>query len=114
MSHRNERSVPEWARESAFPQSPGGWGWLSEKGRRHELASEQELIEAIRGDRSASVSLIWTPDHDFMIMPEEWELASDAVISSRRVRAELGLVEARKWSLILGLGVTASPKPMSA
>lgn len=80
---------------------------MDEKGHRHELASQEELIEAIRGDRSASVSLMWTPDHAFMIMPEEWELASDAVISSRRVRAELGRVESKKWTLLLAGGVVA-------
>jgi len=86
FSPEAQGSLPEWARGDSFPKSRPGWGWLDLKNRPHEASSEEALINAIREDKAADVALVWTPDHEFMVLPEELEAAADALISSREVR----------------------------
>ncbi len=105
MNGRDDRLVPEWARDTAFPEAPERWGWEDSKGRRYELSSEAELISAIRDDRKADVTLVWTPEHQHMVLPEELDVAAEAVISSRRDRAEWGRQDGKKWSIWIGGGL---------
>lgn len=78
---------PIWAREEAFPESPGGWGWMDLKQRHHPCQSAEDLIAAIRDDRDAGVVLAWTPEQQRMILPEEVIGAADAILVSRKLRA---------------------------
>lgn len=80
--HENP-DVPVWAREDAFPGAPDGWGWVDAKGNPHPCDSRESLIAAIRDDRDSSVNLVWSPDHQRMILPEELEGAGDALRATR-------------------------------
>ena len=75
--------MPVWARETAFPESPSGWGWVDPKDGRHPCASFEELAEAIRSDDSSRVCLVWLPGQPRMVLPEEVPALHDAVLVSR-------------------------------
>lgn len=108
MNPDQEGVRPVWAREDAFPDSPGGYGWLDPKGIRHPCDSQQELQDAIGSDRDARVILIWTPQHTHMILPEEWESAANAVREGRRQRLhdDLAVTGDRiRWYAVLLSGV---------
>ena len=77
------QAAPVWARETAFPEAPSGWGWVDPKDARYPCASFEELAEAIRSDDNSRVCLVWTPDHSRMVLPEEVPSLHDAVIVSR-------------------------------
>jgi membrane associated rhomboid family serine protease len=102
--------MPVWARDDAFPKAPEGSGWVDFKGKLHPCVSVDTLIAAIREDRDAGVALVWTPDHRYMILPEEVAGAADAVLASRKRRSADDLLEALdkvRWFgwLMAGLGV---------
>lgn len=81
--HPENPDSPVWARSDAFPASPAGWGWLDLKGKAHPCESRDALATAIREDRGGSVNLVWTPENDRMILPEELEGMSDALRTVR-------------------------------
>jgi len=99
--------VPVWARDEAFPAAPPGFGWVDFKGRLHHAVDEAALIEAIREDKSAGVSLVWTPALAWMRLPEELTVAAAAVIEARRRRAgfeQLDAADRMRWfGLLFGL-----------
>ena len=76
-------AVPVWAREDAFPDAPEGWGWIDAKRKSHVCDSLESLAAAIRDDRDGSVTLVWTPDHARMILPEEHGSMGDALRAAR-------------------------------
>lgn len=86
---------PVWARDDAFPKAPHGWGWVDYKGKLHPCDSGDALIAAIREDRDAGVALAWTPLHPHMVLPEEVEGATTAILASRKRRAADDLEDAR-------------------
>jgi len=83
---------PVWAREDAFPVSPAGWGWVDPKGGTHPCADKDALAAAIRDDRDGSVTLVWTPGHERMILPEELPGMVEALRTAREhwTRDDLG------------------------
>lgn len=97
--------VPVWAREDAFPEAPQAWGWLDSKGKAHPCDSPDSLKAAIRDDRDGSVTLVWTPAHRRMILPEELAGVGDALRSARERWTRDDLAEAsyrlRWFGLIL-------------
>jgi membrane associated rhomboid family serine protease len=100
-----DSDVPIWAREDAFPKSPDdGWGWVDHKGARHSCDSVAALLETIRKDLSATVTLVWTPEHPRMVLPEELPEAAEAVMVARKRRAFEDLDESRRRLWILGGG----------
>lgn len=103
---RNDLDAPIWARKDAFPKCPPGWGWLDTKGRPHPSDSNDSLIAAIRDDRNADITLVWTPGHAHMILPEEVEGSAAAVLAARKRRAADDLVDShdklRWFGLLLG------------
>lgn len=102
--------VPVWARREAFPVAPDGWGWLGLKRKPHPCATEQELLKAIREDLDGSMLLVWSPAHRHMILPEELEHASEALMEARKRRASNAMLDSQdrmRWfGLLLG-GVLA-------
>ncbi len=74
---------PVWARDNAFPVAPTGWGWLDSRGKSHPVESLEKLESAIREDRDGSIDLIWLPDHERMILPEEHPAMGDALRTAR-------------------------------
>ncbi|MBC8127298.1 MAG: rhomboid family intramembrane serine protease [Gloeobacteraceae cyanobacterium ES-bin-144] len=80
--------LPVWAKDNAFPKSPGGWGWLDFKGNSHSCESTDQLIAAIQNGQGDGVDLIWVPGRDYMILPEELIEATDAILASRLYQAK--------------------------
>ncbi len=62
---------PVWARKEAFPAAPLGYGWQDRKNRCHACADLAELVLAVAGDRASRIDLVWTPDSDHLVVPEE-------------------------------------------
>lgn len=87
--------VPIWAREDAFPEAPGGWGWIDATGRSHSCGSLEALASAIRDDRDGSVTLVWAPGHDRMMLAEELAGMGDALRSARTRWSRDDLEDAR-------------------
>lgn len=85
-AHQDEE-LPVWAREDAFPETRPGCGWLDVKGRSHHCDVREDLIRAIRDDRNADMMLVWLPGPPHMILPEEVEGSSEAVLAARKRRA---------------------------
>ena len=75
--------VPVWARGDAFPKAPPGWGWLGRKGKSHSCESLEKLATTIRDDRDGSVTLVWTPENPWMVLPEELHGMGDSIRSAR-------------------------------
>jgi membrane associated rhomboid family serine protease len=75
--------APVWAREDAFPGAPAGWGWVDVKGNPHACDSQDAIAAAIRDDRDGSVTLVWSPAHKRMVLPEELPGMSDALRTAR-------------------------------
>lgn len=102
--------VPIWAREDAFPKSLPGSGWLDIKGKPHPSESTESLILAIRDDHNADIALVWTPDRQHMILPEEMPGSTSAVLASRQRRANDDLLDScqkLRWFGILLAGLAA-------
>jgi membrane associated rhomboid family serine protease len=74
---------PVWAREDAFPAAPSGWGWVDHKGKDHPCDSRESLTSAIRDDRDGSLTLVWAPGCERMILPEELGGMGDALRAAR-------------------------------
>ena len=75
--------VPVWARADAFPIAPTGWGWVDAKGRSHPCDSLDALNTAIRDDPDGSVTLVWAPGHERLILPEELIGMGEALRTAR-------------------------------
>ena len=104
-SSQTDTPAAIWARRDAFPPAPQGWGWMDAKGRRTVCGSAEELIAAIREDRHADVTLVWTPDFSHMVVPEEVREAEEAVATARKRRAgddyHDALDRVKRFSLLL-------------
>ncbi len=63
--------APVWAREEAFPEAPEGYGWVDRKGRKFPCGDLGELIAIIGGKQGESLDLVWTPECQRMLIPEQ-------------------------------------------
>lgn len=98
---------PQWARPEAFPKSPGGWGWLDLKGHQYPCASLEALVQAIENDRAALLNLVWTPQSEWMVLPEEIPELSEPLRTARKQWASDDLAESfhrLRWFGIILLG----------
>lgn len=98
--------MPVWARDTAFPEAPAGWGWVGPDDRRHPCDSSDTLIGVISNDSGGQVCLVWTPENPRMVLPEEVASLSDAIAKSRTRWASTDLADysSRLWR---GLGFFA-------
>ena len=102
--------VPIWARKEAFPKSLPGCGWLDIKGKNHPIDSRESIISAIRDDHNADIALVWTPDREHMILPEEMPGSTDAILAARKRRANddlLNSIKKIRWCGLLLAGLAA-------
>ena len=108
-SHESAES-PVWARASAFPPAPQGWGWLDVKRQAHLCGSLDALATDVRDDRQVAILLVWTPDAACMCLPEEVAGldAAMAVARDRWTREDLAAAVSKLWwFIILGAGFAA-------
>lgn len=102
----SSHDVPVWARPQAFPKAPAGWGWLDYKGSSHACDSIEALVETMRTDRTSQLNLVWTPDHEWMVLPEEVPALGEALRSARGEWVKDDLAEShdrvRWFGIILG------------
>jgi len=101
---------PVWARASAFPVAPHGWGWLDVKRQPHTCDSLEALANEVRDDRQAAILLVWTPDAPQLCLPEEVAglSAAMAVARERWTREDLAsAVSKLRWFGILAAGFAA-------
>ncbi len=92
--------APVWSRDDAFPAAPPAWGWLDHKGKQHSCESREALVSALSKDLNAEISLIWTPEHPWMQVPEELSSASETMRQIRKRWADDDLADAYyklKW-----------------
>ena len=99
--------MPVWARDTAFPEAPAGWGWVGPKDDRHPCASAQDLEKAIKADDRSRICLVWTPENPRMVLPEEVDALRAAVLATRNrwVRDDLEdtTIDLRRALVIFGL-----------
>ena len=101
---------PIWARPDAFPEAPQGWGWLDVKKKSHPCDSLESLSAAIRDDRDANVTLVWTPGHPQMIVPEELAGMGEALRTAHARWSHDDLDEANRklrWFGLILIGFSA-------
>ncbi len=101
-SFEGKSEVPVWARESAFPEAPAGWGWVDPKGKPHPCEALESLTHAVRDDPDGRVMLIWTPAHGRMRVPEELSEMGDALRTARAHWTESDLTAATRKLRLLG------------
>ena len=96
--------MPVWARATAFPEAPAGYGWVDPKDGRHPCGSPEELTEIVSKDADGLVTLVWTPENPRMVLPEEVSGLNEAIAGSRTkwARADLDDSTSRLWR---GLGI---------
>ncbi|MFK7850299.1 MAG: rhomboid family intramembrane serine protease [Akkermansiaceae bacterium] len=100
VSELEDHQEPVWARETAFPEAPEGFGWVDRKGVRHSCLSSGELEQAIRSDKDSSVNLVWTPEYKYCRVPEEIEDLALPIAEVRKQWAKDDFQEANhriKW-----------------
>ena len=99
--------MPVWARDAAFPEAPGGWGWVDPADRRVPCDSLAALIQAVISDEAGRVCLVWTPETPRMVLPEEVPALNEAVNSSRSKWAKADLTEntSRLWRALTFFGL---------
>ncbi|GAA5480699.1 hypothetical protein Hhel01_04228 [Haloferula helveola] len=94
--------VPVWARPDAFARAGEGWGWVDRKGRRTSVGSFDELSAAIVDDAGARVDMVWTPQSDYLVLPEEVADLHPALKAARIRWAEWEISEGRRQMMLFG------------
>lgn len=96
--------APVWARDTAFPEAPAGWGWVDPKDQRFACPSFEALAEAIRKDDNSRICLVWTPENPRMVLPEEVPALHEAVLFARRRWNKADLLKSSgdmRWALLV-------------
>lgn len=102
MSESLPQELPVWARPEAFPPAGEGWGWLDRKGRRTPCEGFEELASAIVDDAGARVDMVWTPQHEHVVLPEELPELHPALKEARIRWAQWEIAEGRRQMMIFG------------
>ncbi len=102
MSEHLPIDLPIWARPEAFPAAGEGWGWVDRKGRRNPCDSFEGLAAAIVDDAGARVDMVWTPRHEYLVLPEELPELHPALKEARIRWAEWEIAEGRRQMLVFG------------
>lgn len=99
-----EQHAPVWAREDTFPPKPhaGVFGFISTQGDEVPAESIDELCLKIEKTK-CSIDLIWIPDNDKLMAPEEVPEIRDTLWKRRSIWAEEELVNGKRMCWILGV-----------
>lgn len=92
-------ATPIWARPDAFPPKPhssSDWGWFDNRGHSHSLRSREELIALIENEASDDVALVWSPDRQHVVIPEEIPELYQALSLARRRWNQSALQSSRR------------------
>jgi membrane associated rhomboid family serine protease len=102
--------MPVWARPTAFPEAPVGYGWVDPKNGHHPCGSLEDLKKIVSSDHGGAVVLVWTPGSPRMVLPEEVIDLNSAVAVSRQkwVGADLDDATSRLRRGLLFFGLIAA------
>ncbi len=98
-----EQQAPVWARPEAFPAKPatGVFGFQDTKGKRHSAESLVELSQTIEKSK-LGVDLVWSPESDYIVAPEEVVGLRKVLVKRRAVWARNDISDGRRLSLVMG------------
>ena len=101
-----EYQTPVWARSEAFPLKPstGVFGFQDLKGNQETSDSIEGLIEVIKESKQG-VDLVWSPESEHMLAPEELT-GLRPVLAKRRAQWAYGdVASGKKVSALMGAAV---------
>jgi len=95
-------SYQVWARPEAFPAKPSAddaaaFGFFDGKGRLHGADSANDLAERIKTSRDG-VDLVWTPDSDYLVVPEAVAVLHKALRFRQRKGADRDMSDGLRMS----------------
>lgn len=99
-----QQPTPVWARPEAFPAKPmtGVFGFQDVKGKRHSTESLVALKLMIEKSK-LGVELVWSPDSDYLVAPEELVGLRKVLVKRRSVWARNDVTSGRRLSLVMGV-----------
>ncbi len=95
--------VPVWARPDAFPHKPtdADFGYVDPKGSLHTATSADELGVKI-GQARDGVDLVWTPDDERLVVPEQVPALHKPLRGRLGKRAEQDCADGVRMGLVFG------------
>lgn len=99
-----EGDVPVWALPDAFPSKPEGadFGYVDPKGNLHPATCAEDLVQKVGGSRDG-IDLVWTPDDDQMVVPEQVSVLHKPLRARLKRRAELDCSDGLRMGLVFGV-----------
>lgn len=100
----SSEDTPVWARPDALPKksSESEYGFIDLKGVSHSAASEADLVEQAKSSREG-VNLVWTPESDYMVVPEEVPALHKVLRGRRKKFADRDVSDGIRMSLVFGV-----------
>jgi len=99
-----EAEVPVWARAEAFPVKPtghGDFGYIDSRRNLHAASDADELAQKI-GHARQTIGLVWSPDSDRLVVPEEIAALHKPLRARQRKQAEQDLSDGKRMGLVFG------------
>jgi len=103
---QTSQNLAPWERPEAFNKKPEGYGpygWVNAKGEPQGFQSFYDLSKSIEADSSDSGSMIWTPDSNYFIMPEECPELFESVKKFHLKAEQNHFIDAKRNCLIYGI-----------
>ncbi|MFK7912130.1 MAG: rhomboid family intramembrane serine protease [Akkermansiaceae bacterium] len=101
------QSQPVWARPDALPLKPdasGEFGFTDHKGIEHPCDSLEALAEKAGKSRDG-IALVWTPESDRMLVPEEVPAMHKPLRQRRRKFAQRDVSDGARMGLVFGVAL---------
>jgi len=102
--------VPVWARPDAFPLKPDSaeksdgseaFGFIDPKGTHHTAEDAEALVDKVSKSRSG-VDLVWTPESDRLVVPEQVALLHQPLRARQTKHALQDCSDGIRMSLVFG------------